>query len=338
MDEKPSLSGALVGLCSDALKVSFDLFKIMVPVLILVKVLQELDLIKFLAMPLGPVMKLVGLPGETGLVWATAMLNNLYSAMVVYISLFKHTPITTAQATVLCTMMLVAHTLPIELRIAQKSGARLMFQTVSRLCSAFLLGWLLHNVYSFFGLLQQPANILFRPKTETTPYHEPLSSWATGEAKNLFYIFIIILGLFLLMRILQKVRIIEVMNHILQPLLKLLGIGPKASAISVIGLTMGLSYGGGLIIHEARSGRIDKEDVFYSLTLMGLCHSLIEDTLLMVAIGGHFSGLLWARLLFSLTALAFLVKLTNSLTDTFRDKYLWAKPNRTGRENTTKKP
>ena len=41
--------------------------------------------------------------------------------------------VTTAQATVLATMMLIAHTLPVELRIAQKSGPRLLFQGISLL-------------------------------------------------------------------------------------------------------------------------------------------------------------------------------------------------------------
>ena len=108
----------------DALKSSFVLFRIMVPIIILVKILQELDVIKYLAIPLAPIMKFVGLPGELGLVWATAILNNLYGAMVVLLSLVRDAPITAAQATVLCTMMLVAHTLPIELKIAQASTTR----------------------------------------------------------------------------------------------------------------------------------------------------------------------------------------------------------------------
>ncbi|GAF92804.1 unnamed protein product, partial [marine sediment metagenome] len=295
MDKGISYFNALMWLFRDALKVSFDLFKIMVPVIIVVKILQELDLIRYLAIPLGPVMNVVGLPGEMGLVWATAMLSNIYSSIIVLLSLVKDVPITTAQATILGTMILVAHNLPIELKIAQKSGPRLIFQAISRLGSAFLLGWFLKIVYSWFDLLQQPANILLTPKPENALNNESLTSWATGEVQKLFFIFLIILGLFFLLRMLEKLKIVDVINKILRPILKLMGIGPKASAITVIGNTMGIAYGGGLIINEARLGHIDKKDVFYSLTLMGLSHSLIEDTLLMVMIGGHLSGLLCAR-------------------------------------------
>ena len=325
-DKGSSPLGEWRGLLRDALKLSLDLFKIMVPVIIAVKILKELGLITYLAIPLRPVMTVVGLPAEMGLVWATAMLNNLYSAIVVLLSLVEDAPISTAQATVLSVMMLVAHTLPIELRIARTSGPRLMFQALCRLSSALLLGWMLHMFYSRSGLLQQPVNILFRAGAKTVAHRESLYLWALGEVQNLLTIFFIILGLFLLMRMLEKLRIIDAMNRMLGPVLKLMGIGPKASAITVIGLTLGIAYGGGLIIHEARTGRVHKRDVFYSLTLMGLSHALIEDTLLMVMVGGGLSGVLWARLAFSLLTVTLLVKITTRLPEAFCDRFLWGPP------------
>jgi hypothetical protein len=309
----------------NALKLSLDLFKIMVPVAVAVKILQDLDLIRYLAMPLDPVMKLVGLPAEMGIVWATAMLNNLYSGIIVLLGLVKDAPITEAQATVLCTMMLVAHTLPVELKIAQKSGPRMIFQAVSRLGSALLLGWMLHTYYTYFGFLQGPVRIIFSADAAATRQGRSWLSWAVSEAQSLFFIFLIILGLFMLMRVLRKIKVLDAMNRLLDPLLRLLGIGPKASTVTVIGLTMGVAYGGGLIIKEARTGTIPKEDVFYSLTLMGLSHGLVEDTLLMVMAGGSLSGLLWARLVFSLVVVALLVRITPRLSPGFCERFLWGR-------------
>ena len=310
----------------DAFKLSLDLFKIMIPIIIAVKILQDLDLIRYLAIPLSPVMQFVGLPDELGLVWATAILNNPYGAMIVLLTLLPDISISTAQATVLCTMMLVAHTLPIELKIAQISGPRLMFQAFSRLASAILFGWLLMRFYSILDLLQDPADILLRHDPGNILHPQPLYSWALGELQNLLTIFLIILGLFMLMKVLKKIKIIDFLNRMLQPFLKFMGIGPKASAIAMIGLTMGISFGGGLIIHEARSGQIDKKDVFFSLTLMGLSHSLIEDTLLMVMIGGQLSGILFARLILSILMVTILVKISVYLPDTFCDRFLWGNP------------
>ena len=59
-------------LVRETLKTSWVLFRIMIPVSIIVKMLQELDLIKYIGIALYPLMKYVGLPGEMGFVWGTA--------------------------------------------------------------------------------------------------------------------------------------------------------------------------------------------------------------------------------------------------------------------------
>lgn len=288
--------------------------------------MQDLDLIKYIAIPLSPVMKFVGLPVEMGLVWATALLNTLYGAIVVLLSLINDTGLTTAQVTVLGTMMLVAHAMPIELKIAKASGPRIGFQSLLRLGSAIILGWLIHIFYRLTGLLQDPVKIIIRPEDAPIAGREPVILWAAMTMKNLFLMFLIIFSLFLVMRILKKLRVLDLLNRLLHPMLKMLGIGTKASIIAIIGLTMGIGYGGGFIIHEARSGNIGKQDVFFSLSLMGLCHSLIEDTLLMFMIGGHLSGLLIARLLFALFVIAILVRISKKIPETVSDRFLWGEP------------
>ena len=77
-------------------------------------------------------MKFAGLPGSMGVVWATAMFTNLYAAIVVFSSMMVSEHLTVAQVTILTTMMLVAHSLPIELGIARKAGIRLRFMLLFR--------------------------------------------------------------------------------------------------------------------------------------------------------------------------------------------------------------
>jgi len=322
---KSFLSG-LAQIFRDALKVSLALFKIMIPVLVVVRILQTLGWIEPLAVPFKPLMGLVGLPPEMGIVWVTAMVNNLYGAIVVFISLIGEVPVTTAQATILATMMLIAHTLPVELRIAQKSGPRLLFQGISRVGAALVLGGILHLVYTASGRLQGPAAVIFTADQQNPPALGSWLEWAGAQAWNLLTIFMIILGLFLFMRLLKTLKVIALINRVLGPLLSLMGIGPRASAITVVGLTTGLTYGGGLIIHEARSGQVEKRDVFFSLTFMGLCHSLIEDTMLMIMIGAHLSGILWGRLIFAFLAVALVVKVAERLPERFCNRFLWGTP------------
>mgnify|MGYP006975368253 FL=1 len=294
-------------------RISLELYKIMVPIIICVKLLQELGLISWLALPLAPVMKLVGLPGEMGLVWATAMINNIYSGMIVFVSLAADHVLSVAQVTVLGTMILLAHALPLELQIVRRSGPRIGFQALLRIGGALMLGWLLSRIYAWGGWLQEPSALLWQPKAESVS----LLQWGLGQVQNLAMIFVIILILNVVMRLLTAVGLTALCVRLLAPLLRILGIGPEAGTLTIVGMVMGLSYGGGLIMHEAHSGKIASKDIFSSLSLMSLSHSVFEDTLLMAVLGGHTSGLLWARIFFTLIVIAALVRIVTWLGDGF---------------------
>lgn len=290
---------------ADALRVCAALFKIMIPIMIAMKILQELGLIDVLGRITGPVMHLFGLPGSMSLVWVTAMLTNLYGGAVVLITLLPETPLTSAQVTVLATMMLIAHALPIELSIARRSGARLRTQLVIRVGAAMLCGWALFHGYAWLGwgeALVQPSWIPDAPAAGW-------AAWVMGEARNLVGIAIIVLALLMLLDILKRLGVTDLMIRLLSPLFRSMGVGREAGTITIVGVTLGLSYGGGLIIHEARSGRIPAKDVFFALTFMGLSHSLIEDTLLMLLLGADLLGVLWFRLAFTILALWLLTRL-----------------------------
>lgn len=296
-----------------SVRISLELYKIMIPIIIGVKILQEMGLIYWLALPLNPVMEMVGLPGEMGLVWATAMFNNIYGGMIVFASLAGQHELSVAQVTVLCTMILVAHSLPVELQIVRKSGPRLLFQAVLRIGGALALGFLLARIYAWGGWLQEANVLVWQPEPESAD----LVPWALGQATNLAMIFAIILLLNLVMRVLTAIGLTALCVRLLAPALRVLGIGPEAGTLTIVGMVMGLSYGGGLIMHEAHSGKVADKDIFSSLSLMSLSHSIFEDTLLMAVLGAHSSGLLWARVAFTLVVVAVLVRVVATLGDDF---------------------
>ncbi len=304
-------------LLREALKASFDLFKILVPVSILARLLQQVGAVDWFGDLLAPAMRCVGLPGEMGLVWATAMVTNIYGAMVVFVALAPGLELTAAQASVLGAMILVAHGLPVELRIAQKAGPRFRVMVLLRVVGAIVLGLILHGIYSVGGFLQAPCKILLDPG----PQDPGWAAWALGQARTLLAIFAIILTLLFLMKLLKRLGITNLLTRLLEPVLTALGMSRAAAPVTIIGMTLGLSYGGGLIIQESRSGRLGKRDVFFSLALMGLCHSLIEDTLLMMAIGAHHSAVLWGRLVFALVAVFLLVRLLRRVPGDKFDRY-----------------
>ena len=101
-----------------------ELLKVMIPVMILVRLAVEFGTIEFVGKLIAPVMGWVGLPGEMGFVWVTAMIVNIYAGAAALLTILPECPLTIAQATILGSMILIAHSLPIEQRIAQKTGNR----------------------------------------------------------------------------------------------------------------------------------------------------------------------------------------------------------------------
>ena len=294
-------------------RISLELYKIMIPIIIAVKILQDLGLIAWLALPLAPVMHLVGLPPEMGLVWATALVNNIYGSMIVFVSLAGQHDLSVAQVTVLGVMILVAHGLPVELQIVRKSGPKMGFQALLRVGGALLLGWMLSRIYAWGGWLQESSVVLLQPQAQS----EDLLAWGLGQVWNLAMILVIITLLNVVMRVFTAIGLTGLCVRLLAPVLRLLGIGSEAGTLTIVGMVMGLSYGGGMIMHEAHSGKVPPKDIFSSLSLMGLSHSVFEDTMLMVVIGGHVSGLLWARIVFTLLVVALLVRAVAWLGDEF---------------------
>jgi spore maturation protein SpmB len=300
-------SAAAVGaVARDAARICLDLFKVMIPILIGVKILKELGLIVYLAKPLAPLMGLIGLPPECGLTWATAIANNLYAALAVHAALVPSMePLTVAQATVLATLMLIAHNLFVEGAIGKKCGVGFWGQTALRLAGGFGCAMALNAVFSGFGLFTEPAPLLFTP----TPGDTGLGDWALGELKNLGLIYLVIASLVGLMRFLSRLGVTKLFETALLPFLRLMGIGGAAATITVIGLVMGLAYGSGLILLDVQQGRVEKRDVFSAISLMGLSHALIEDTLLMYLIGATLWGTFVGRLVFSLIVVAVLARI-----------------------------
>jgi len=312
---------ALRSIIKEASLTTFELLKIMIPISILVKIFAEFGIIDLLGDMLAPVMNIVGLPGSFGLVWATAMLTNIYGGLVVFFSLSLTNTFSVAQVTILGVLILLAHNLPIEARITQKGGVRLWFMVLLRIGGAFVLGWILYFLFSTFQLYTGPSTIWWTPG-----FSDPgLVYWVLGECRNYVMIFLIILSLLTLMYILKKSGVIGRLNSTLEPVLKFLGMSKNVAPLTLIGMTLGLAYGGGLILRETQSSCLTKKDSFLSLSMMGLSHSLIEDTLLLLTIGASLVGILVGRLVFTLLIMIILIRCINYLSPKKFIKYFVSK-------------
>ncbi len=290
---------------------ALELFRIMIPIILIVKILQELDLIKYLAYPFYPIMDLVGLPSETALALVAGIVNTNYAGVIVLISLMDSIDLTTAQVSIFGIMLLFAHGLPVELRIAQKCGVTARSQFFLRILSAVVIGIILNSFFTNYNIYQEPAKILMNVATPTSS----IAAWLISQLYNLAVIYGIIFALIILMDILDETGGLKLINKILYYLFRFVGIGDKAITLTVIGMTIGVSYGGGLLIQEVKNNKeLDRKDVFNSFSLMSLSHSLIEGTLIVAVIGAQFSVILWARLLFTFVVISILARVINAVS------------------------
>jgi len=303
----------------ESVSVAFPLFRIMIPMIIVVKILKEIGAIDILGQSLAPVMGVVGLPGSMGLVWAATLVAGFFPGMIIFADLATGEMLTVGQVTVLTSMMLIAHSLPVELQIADKAGPRWLSMGALRIGGALLYGLILNQILLWGNWLAESSVLLWHPATGTVD----LQTWAWDQVVGLMLMFMILMGIMLLMKVLDKFGLSLFLQRIFKPLLSKLGIGKEATNITVIGITLGISYGGGLIIKESRAGTIPPRDIFFAMVLMGLFHSIVEDTLLMLLLGGSLWGFLVGRFIFALLVVWLLVRLLSLLSEERFQRYFF---------------
>lgn len=315
---------------TDTVKLYWDLLKIMVPIMVLVEIGIRLGLVELLGSLLGPTMGFVGLPAEAGIVLAANILVGLYGAAAALISFLPGMEYTIADATVIGGMMLIAHALPIEQRIVQKTGCSLIFTTAYRLLAAFLFGWLLHKIYGMVGGYDEAAVTLWSvDKTADGSW----ISWIWDSAQSLFMIFWILLGLITGLALLEASGITGWLTRRMAPTLRLLGIGPNAAPLAMVGVLLGLAFGGGLILAEIRKGHLNPRSIFLAMCFMCLCHSLIEDTFIILALGADWVGVVIGRIIFTIMLSIPLAIAIHAMPDRVFHRYFFSGEHNTKAEN-----
>ncbi len=281
------------------------LIKIMVPALLIVKFLEEAGFTSWLGAVLQPLMQTIGLPDELGLVWAAAMLTNIYTALVVFYELGGDQTYTVAEMSLLGTLILLSHALPVEGAVARMMGVPWWLTLLLRVAGAYLLAFLVYQIYRQSGSGEALAELLWRPVARDPGW----LPWLAEQAELLVSIYLILAALMCLLRSLRWLGIERLLQALLLPITRLLQVDRNAAQVTIIGLLLGLSFGAGLLVDESRKGHIAKRDMRVVVCFLGLCHSLIEDTLLILLLGSELWVILGMRLLFALVVMAVLARI-----------------------------
>lgn len=304
-------------LTQDILSIIWELYKILIPLIVVIKLLQDFGAVDIVAQWLAPFMHPLGLPPEMGLVWATAMIVNLYGGLVVFVQLAGDSGMSVAQVSVISLLMLCAHNLLVELRITQKLGASIWFLFVLRVVGGYLMGWIAWQLLTAFDFLSDTAVILWTQQEVDSSWLD----WAQSQGVLLAQIAVIIAALVIVLRFVKWIGLEALLTTLFTPLFRLMGMRPEMTSFTLIGWLLGLAYGGGILLREAVKQGFEAKQIFLAVALLSLSHSLVEDTILVLLIGADVWVVLGLRVIFSVGLMLLLVLSLRTIPPAVFEKY-----------------
>lgn len=253
------------------------LLKIILPISILVSFLQYWGVITQIAGILSPAFSLIGLPGESAVVFITSIFLPLYGPIAIISTL----PMDMREITILALMCLISHNLLVETAIQKKTGSSALIMFFLRLSAsiigAFILNLLLPEHVGSGHVIQKSL--------EFTTIPDMLRDWAINAGFLSLKIALIITGLMILQNILKEFNILAVISKIFAPMMRMMGLSNDSSFLWFVAQTLGLTYGSAVMIDEVENKEITPQSANLLNYHIAINHSLLEDTLLFVAIG-----------------------------------------------------
>ncbi|MDR5658357.1 nucleoside recognition protein [Serpentinicella sp. ANB-PHB4] len=118
-----------------------------------------------------------------------------------------------------------------------------------------------------------------------------------GSAKSVYSIAIIVIPIMITLEIMKDYKILDKISNVFSFITKLFNISNQAIFPLLVGFIFGLSYGAGVIIQSTKEGNIPPKDLFLISIFLIICHAVVEDTLIFVAVGANLYLLIGIRLI-----------------------------------------
>jgi spore maturation protein SpmB len=242
-----------------------------------VLVMKLTGILHVVAKIFAPVFGLFNMPGESALVFVTSCLLNIYSCIAV----IEMLDLGSRTITILALMCLISHTLPVESAIQKKTGSRLSHILVVRLCASFTAAFALN-------LLLPPENIhgaAVAGSVAVEGFFTELKHWIGDISLLCAKIMVLITLLMILQRVLEEFGVIRMLGRVMKYPLMALGIPQEAAFLWIVANVLGLTYGSGVMVDHVDRGYLSMRHADILNHHIAVSHSLLEDTLLFVAIG-----------------------------------------------------
>ncbi len=118
-----------------------------------------------------------------------------------------------------------------------------------------------------------------------------------GSLKLSIKLILIIVPLMVVYEFLQSSKTFKKILDALHFLLKPLGFSKHASVSMLAGIFLGVTYGSGVLLAQSEKKILTKMDVLLTAVYLSMCHAVIEDTLVFVAVGGNGFYILGTRII-----------------------------------------
>ena len=287
--------------------------RVMLPVMVLVQIAQYFGLVEWAGHFITPVMGLLNLPAEAGIIWATTLATGIYGGIATMSGLAASLELTTGQLAALGSMMLIAHAIPVEQSIVRKAGASFWLTALLRVGTALAYGGFIGWMSQLTGILNDPVSFEWM-RGGALPgagSGTGMMAWIRGTAISLGMTLTIIFVLVIVLDAFERIGVTRRITAMMTPVLRFSGLDAKVAPVTTVGVMLGLTYGGALIIEDAKTQDYPPRTRFLALSWLSLSHSLIEDTLLIAALGSNLWIILVGRVLITLVIVAILARLTN---------------------------
>ena len=302
----------LVSMLRRGWRMFLTVMKVMLPVIALVQIAQYFGVVEWVGRLIEPIMGLLNLPPEAGIIWATTLLTGIYGGIATLSSLTSTLELTSGQLAALGSMMLIAHAIPVEQSIVRKAGASFWLTAALRIGTALAYGGFVAWASHLTGVLNDPVSLdWIRGGVTDSAGGTGVWAWVKGTTFSLAMTLAIIIALVIVLDALERAGVTRRISAMMMPVLRFSGLDAKVAPVTTVGVMLGLTYGGALIIEEAKTQNYPPRTRFLALSWLSLSHSLIEDTLLLAALGSNIWIILVGRVLITLIIVAILARLTN---------------------------
>jgi len=284
MNGESAFRTKLKGGITAGLKKGWDGFvwmmKIIIPISLFTAILDWSGLLARLDFLLKPLMGLLDLPPTAALPLIIGMLSSVYGGLAAMSVL----PFSAAQMTLMAVFILTAHSLIQEGIIQGQSGIHPLKATLVRIGAAVVTVLLI--IPWVGGSTAMPA-AADGALPVSPAFSEMIRHWAWTTFRLMAKIFFIIMALLTLLELLKAFGLIHPFVRALEPFLRIMGLDRQVGFLWMTAVIFGLSYGGAIIVEEAKSGHLSREDLELLHLSIGMNHSMVEDPPLFLPLGIH---------------------------------------------------